>query len=151
MAMIHLNRDFKEFLQLLNDHEVKYLIVGGFAVIYHGYVRTTGDIDIWVELSDVNAKKLSLVLQDFGFSSDNANEDLFLNENKVLQFGIVPHRIDIMMSIAGLEFEPCYANRIIDSYDDITFSMLSFEDLKTNKKASGRLKDLTDLDYFSKQ
>jgi len=151
MATIQLTQDFKEFLQLLNDHEVEYLLVGGYAVIYYGYIRTTGDLDIWVALHPENSKKLAKVLQAFGFSAKNAREDMFLDEKKVFHFGIPPFRIDILMSVSGLDFSTCYARRAVEPIDGIVINVLSLEDLKTNKRASGRPKDLGDLDYFSKK
>lgn len=150
MATIRLTPDFKEFLQLLNDHEVEYLVVGGYAVMYHGYIRTTDDMDIWVGVSKKNAEKLTKVLRAFGFSEDKSTPALFLDEKKVLQFGFPPFRIDVLMSVAGIDFQKSYANRIVDSYDGVNFNILCFDDLLENKKASGRPKDLGDLDYFSK-
>jgi hypothetical protein len=151
MTIIQLTQDFKEFLQLLNDHEVEYLVVGGYAVNFYGYVRTTGDMDIWVAIHSENAKKLVTVLRAFGLSAKNVREEMFLDAKKVFQLGIPPFRIDILMSLSGIDFTSCYAKRTVDSVDGVTVHMLSFEDLKTNKKASGRTKDLGDLDYFSRK
>ncbi len=150
MATIKLTQDFKEFVRLLNDHEVEYLLIGGYAVNFYGHVRYTGDLDIWVAVDPGNAKKLSATLQAFGFSAEKVPEGIFLCEEKVFQMGIPPFRIDILMSISGLEFSVCYARRIVEPIDGVVINVLSFEDLKTNKQASGRPKDLSDLDYFSK-
>ena len=151
MGTLQLTEDFKEFLRLLNDHEVEYLIVGGYAAIYYGNIRTTGDIDFWVAINPKNAQRLSATLQAFGFSAENAREELFLDEKKILQFGRPPWRIDILMEVSGLGFTQSYRNRVSDTADGVPFNILSLEDFKKNKLASGRPKDLSDLDYFSGQ
>ena len=151
MATIKLTQDFKEFVRLLNDHEVEYLLIGGYAVNFYGYVRYTGDMDIWVALDPSNAKKLSATLQAFGFSANKVSEEIFLDEKKVFQMGFPPFRIDILMGVSGIDFPTCYAKRVVEPIDGIPVNVLSLEDLKTNKRASGRPKDIGDLDYFSKK
>jgi hypothetical protein len=144
--MIRLPPDFKEFLQLLNSYEIRYLIIGGYAVGYHGYPRATGDLDIWVAVERQNADKLASALQEFGFDSPEVSPELFLEENKVVRMGLPPVRIELVTTISGVSFEDCYAERIQDSLEDIPVNLISLQRLKENKRASGRYKDLNDLE-----
>lgn len=146
MDMIQLQKDFKEFLQLLNDHEVEYLLIGGYAVCFHGYVRATGDMDIWIARTSSNAAKMVKVLKAFGFSGTSVRSELFLTEHKVTQIGFPPHRIDVLTTISGLEFGPCYENRVVGVIDGVSLNLVNLEDLKKNKRLSGRHKDLSDLE-----
>ncbi len=106
----------------------------------------TGDMDVWVAMNPLNAAKLVKVLKAFGFSESSARSDLFLSENAVTQIGFWPNRIDVLTSISGLKFAPCFARRIVGEIDGIAMNLLNLEDLKTNKLASGRFKDLNDLE-----
>ena len=146
MAMIHLPPDFKEFLQLLNAHDVKYLLIGGYAVGYHGYPRATVDMDIWVAIHRENAQKIVAVLEEFGFNMPELNADLFLEKDKVIRMGVPPMRLEILTTISGVEFEACYQNRIEDELDGVKISLIGLGDLKRNKLSSGRHKDLNDLE-----
>jgi predicted nucleotidyltransferase len=146
MAMIRLQQDFKDFLNLLNSHSVEYLVIGGYAVGYHGYPRATGDIDIWISNHDSNAKKLVNVLIEFGFDVPGLSEKMFLEKGKVIRMGFPPVRIEILTSISGVNFQECFSTKLTDQIDGITVNLISLENLKTNKKASGRFKDLDDLE-----
>lgn len=148
MATIPLPQDFKEFLQLLNDHNVEYLLVGAYAVNFHGYVRSTGDIDVWVGVSPENSLRIVDALIAFGFSAHSTKAEAFLDPNKIVQIGFPPFRIDILMSVSGLEFSHCHANRVEAELGGVKVCLLRLEDLKTNKLASGRLKDLNDLEHL---
>jgi predicted nucleotidyltransferase len=148
MATTRIPKDFKEFLQLLNAHEVEYLLVGAYAVNFHGYVRSTGDIDIWVRRNAKNSIRIVDALIAFGFSSNSAKAEAFLDPNRIVQVGFPPFRIDILMNVSGLEFSPCYDARIETELDGIKVNILRLEDLKINKLASGRLKDLSDLEHL---
>ncbi|MEI6409354.1 MAG: DUF6036 family nucleotidyltransferase [Bacteroidota bacterium] len=141
-----LNPDFKEFLQLLNEHEVRYMVIGGYAVAHHGHPRYTKDLDVWLWVSPDNAKKIIDVLNAFGFGSIGLTEKDFLNAENVVQLGYPPVRIDMTMSISGLAFEDCYERRDITSIDDITINFIGLSDLKINKLASGRKRDLDDVE-----
>lgn len=145
---LQLPDDFKEFLKLLTSHEARYLLIGGFAVGYHGYPRTTKDIDLWVEVDLDNAKRLVAAIKEFGFSMPELTEDLFLQPGKIIRMGIPPMRIEVLTSISGVEFKQCYAGRIEDELDGVAVSLISLEDLKANKLASGRHKDLNDLEHL---
>lgn len=141
-----LNPDFKEFIRLLNGNDVRYLVVGDYAVALHGYPRYTKDIDIWVWLDEGNADRIIKVLEQFGFGSLQLDVQDFLVPNQIIQLGYPPARIDLITSLPGVSFEECYALRVLVPIDDIVVNFIDLEDLKKNKKASGRLQDLADLE-----
>ncbi len=138
--------DLREFLRLLNDHHVEYLLVGGYAVSYHGYVRSTADLDIWIAISPENAERMVELLREFGFGETGLSTDLFLDPSQVTRMGREPVRIEILTSVSGLDFTEAYARRVVDSIDEVPVSVISREDLEINKRAAGRTKDLADLD-----
>ena len=146
MTMTRIPKDFREFLALLNSKGVKYLVVGGYAVGYYGYPRPTGDLDIWILISEENAVKTMSALQDFGFNTPDLSEDLFLKERNMIRLGLPPVRIEILTSATGVSFEECYRRKVADTVDDVEISFISLDDLKTNKKAAGRHKDLGDCE-----
>lgn len=141
-----LNQDFKEFIQLLNDHDVKYLVVGGYAVAFHGHPRYTKDIDLWIWLNDKNAKKILEVIKDFGFSSLNLEIDDFLNPENIIQLGYPPNRIDLLADLEGVDFEKCYSSKVESKIDNTKVNFIDLKNLKKNKKATGRHQDLADLE-----
>jgi len=141
-----LSKEFKEFAKLLNDQKVEYLLVGGYAVVFYGYVRYTGDIDFWINPTKENAIRLIEVLDQFGFGSLNLTIEDFTKDDQIIQLGYPPNRIDIITSVTGLIFSDCYPKRKSFSIEDIEIQTISLEDLKRNKKASGRYKDLDDLE-----
>jgi hypothetical protein len=145
MATIRLPPDFKEFLKLLKEYEVHYLLIGGYAVSYHGYIRATGDMDIWIAIHPDNAQKIVTVLKKFGFDHPDLSTELFLHENKIVRMGVPPVRLEITTSISGVEFDECYQARIVDDLDGVEVNLIDLEHLKKNKRASGRLKDMTDF------
>ena len=146
MATIRLPPDFKEFLKLLNEHSVRYLLIGGYAVGFHGYPRATADMDIWVAIHPENAERLVAVLKEFGFNLPELSPQLFLQEEKIIRMGVPPVRLEICTSISGVGFEACYEKRIVADLDGAEVNLISLDDLKTNKKASGRSEDITDLE-----
>jgi predicted nucleotidyltransferase len=146
MATIHLPPDFKEFLRLLNAHHVEYLLIGGYAVAYHGHPRATGDIDIWVAMDPLNAERIVAVLKEFGFDLPNLSPHLFLHDDQIIRMGVPPLRIEIATTISGVTFEDCYAVRIVDEIDGVSVNLIDLDNLKANKKAAGRYKDLDDLE-----
>lgn len=148
MATIPLPQDFSEFLKLLSVHKVRYLLIGGYAVNYHGYVRATADMDIWVEPSEQNAERMVTVLKEFGFDLKEPHPGLFINPDRVVRMGEPPIRIEIMSSISGVDFDECYKDRVEASWDDLTIQVISLEKLKKNKHASGRRKDFVDLEHL---
>ncbi|MBI1374703.1 MAG: hypothetical protein GC159_18445 [Phycisphaera sp.] len=144
--MTQLPSDFKEFLRLLNSTGVEYLIVGGHAVGYHGFPRATGDLDVWVAMTPQNAEKLVTVMREFGFDDESVNTALFLESGRIIRMGHPPIRIEILTSVSGVSFDACYARRVCDVIDDVEVNILNLDDLKTNKRAAGRPKDLGDID-----
>jgi hypothetical protein len=147
---MQLTKDFKEFIELLNAHEVKYLVIGGYAVNYHGYIRFTGDIDIWVWMDRNNIQKLLAVIREFGFLSLKLQESDFLSPKNVIQFGVEPDRIDILVDIEGLGFPECYERRETENKDDLLISIISFDDLVKAKEAAGRPQDIADISRIKK-
>ena len=143
---MELDRDFKEFLALLEVNKVDYLIVGGYAVAFHGHPRYTGDIDIWVKPSQENAAKLMKALDSFGFDPEPLEELDFEAETIAFHLGVPPVRIDILNKIAGVKFDECYPNKVEIEVEGLKIYYISYQDLLTNKKASGRLQDLSDLE-----
>ncbi|MBU2584432.1 MAG: hypothetical protein KKH32_03795 [Bacteroidetes bacterium] len=144
--MIHLPQDFKEFLKLLNLKKVKYLVVGGYAVGYYGYPRATGDIDIWISPELENAERLVEVFREFGFNVPELSTELFLKENQIIRIGVPPLRLEILTTVSGLNFNDCYPTRTIAALDEVEVSFISLEQLKVNKRAANRFKDLDDLE-----
>ncbi len=146
MATINLPPDFKEFLRLLNAQRVEYLLIGGYAVAYHGYPRATADMDIWIALHPRNADKVVAVLKEFGFHTPQLTPDLFVKEAQIIRMGVPPVRIEIATSISGVNFDECWTTRVVAELDDVEVNIISLNDLKRNKKAAGRHKDLDDLE-----
>jgi len=141
--------DFKEFLSLLKDKNIRYLLIGGYAVGYHGYPRSTNDMDIWIAFDSKTAKQMVLALKEFGFDSPQLSEELFLKEKNIVRMGIAPIRIEILTTISGVSFDECFKQRIVDEIDGVEVNIISLNHLKINKKASGRHKDLDDLENLS--
>jgi hypothetical protein len=141
--------DFKEFLQLLNENRVEYLLVGGHAVALHGYPRFTGDMDIWVRPTAENAQKILKTLSDFGVGLLGFKLEDFLVEGRVNQLGVPPVRIDIITSIDGVQFDEAYARRSDIVVKGLNISLIGFDDLLTNKKISGRPRDIDDLNNLT--
>lgn len=146
MAMIKLTRDFKEFIDLLNSNDVEYLPVGGYAVNHYGFSRYTADMDIWVGSTARNTEKLSKTLQQFGFTAESVKPEKFQEEKTIFQMGVPPVRIDILTEVSGVEFCSCFARRERTVSSGTEINVISLEDLKANKRASGRSKDLGDVD-----
>lgn len=140
------NQDFKEFIQLLNDNQVRYLVVGGYAVALHGYPRYTKDIDIWVEMADENADRIVQALQQFGFGSLGIKKADFLEKDTIIQLGYPPRRIDLITSLPGVDFENCFRAKIVVDMDGLMVHFMDLENLKKNKRASGRAQDLADVE-----
>ncbi len=138
--------DFKEFLSLLHSHGVKYLLIGGYAVGYHGYPRATNDLDIWIALAPENAERVVAALRAFGFDLPELSTDLFLQDESMVRMGVPPVRIELTTTISGVSFDECYAERIVDTLDGVEVNLIDLRHLKINKKASGRFKDLNDLE-----
>lgn len=146
MATIQLPPDFKDLLRLLNSEQVEYLLLGGYAVGYYGHPRATGDMDIWVACNRLNATRLVAALRKFGFSQAGVSPEMFLEERKIFRMGMPPLRIELLTSASGVDFSDCFGRRTVDVIDGVEVSLIGREDLKTNKRAAGRTKDLADLE-----
>lgn len=138
--------DFKEFLSILNGKKIPYLLIGGYAVGYHGYPRATNDMDIWIATEQNTAEQMVLALIEFGFDTPQLSKDLFLKKNNIVRMGIAPMRIEILTTISGVSFEECFNKKVVDNIDGVAVNIISLEQLKINKKASGRHKDLDDYE-----
>lgn len=151
MELRYLRDDFREFLTCLNEAGVEYLLVGGHAVAYHGYFRPTQDLDVWVAVSEDNAGRLVRAIHAFfGGSLKGLLPEWFLDGENVTRFGAVPNLIEILPRISGGNFQGAFARRVTATMDGQTVNFISREDLLVNKQASGRLKDLADVDQLTK-
>ncbi len=144
-----LNPDFREFIRSLNDNQVRYLVVGGHAVAFHGHPRYTKDLDIWIEPEEENALRLVSALDQFGFGSLGLSARDFLDTDQIIQFGYPPNRIVVVLKLSGLDFADAYSRRISVDLDDLNVNFIDLDSLITNKKASGRLQDLADVENLS--
>lgn len=142
------NEDFRDFIKSLNDCEVRYMLVGGFSVILHGYPRTTGDMDIWVDRTYENYIRIKKAFHQFGMSVFDMTDSNFLSHPNwdVFSFGIPPVAIDLMIAVKGLDFESCYKNSVIFEDDGLSIRTIHKNNLIEAKKISGRPKDLDDLE-----
>jgi len=141
-----LNQDFRRFVQSLNDNHVRYLVIGGYAVAFHGHPRYTKDIDIWLEMSQDNARNMVQALNQFGFGSLGLLEADFLTPDVIIQLGYPPNRIALITTPAGIDFESCYASRVEVELDGVRVAFIDLSSLKRSKQASGRAQDLADLE-----
>jgi len=144
------NRDFKDLLQCLNDAGARYLIVGAYAVIYHTEPRYTKDLDVWVETTLENAKKVWSALAKFGAPLSDLTLNDLCNPDIVFQMGVEPNRIDIIMDVEGLRFSEAWGNRFESKYEDQTVFVLSRDDTLRAKKTAGREEDLLDVKRLEK-
>ncbi|GAA4468797.1 nucleotidyl transferase AbiEii/AbiGii toxin family protein [Nemorincola caseinilytica] len=140
-----LAQDLADFIELLNRHKVRYMVVGGYALAFHGKPRYTGDIDIWIEISEKNAAKLLRVIRDFGMTALGFVKEDFLKEGYISQIGMPPLRIDILNSIDGVAFAEAYERAEVVEMDHIKIYYISLRDFIKNKEATGRKKDLADI------
>lgn len=144
-----LPEDFKEFLKLLNEADVQYLLIGGYAVGYHGYPRATADMDIWVASAPDNAAKLVGVFHRFGMADSQVTPALFQERGKIIRMGVPPMRIEVLTEIDGVDFAECHAARVTADIDGQPVPVISRAHLLRNKRAAGRHKDLDDLENLS--
>ena len=148
MAISPLPRDFRDFLKLLEDEGVEYLLIGGYAVAYYGYPRATADMDVWIAVNPENARRTVKALRRFGMESPEITAELFLDKGKVIRMGVPPMRLEIQTEISGVDFADCYARRCRADMGGFDGDLIALEDLKVNKRASGRHKDLEDLEHL---
>src|SRR5262249_6141033 len=144
-TMITLPPDFSAFLASLNANQVEYLVVGGYAVMAHGYPRSTRDIDIWIDRTPTNIQRAIRAMNAFGWPADTVSATDLMAPNTIAWMGNYPLRIEVFTTIPGVDFAPCYTQRVLLTIDNIVVPFISLDDLKRNKQASGRHKDLDDL------
>ena len=145
------NDDFRDFIRTLNIHNVRYILVGGYSVILHGYSRTTGDMDIWVDKTLDNYQRLRRAFLEFGMPVFDMTEKRFLNDPNVdvFTYGKPPSSIDIMIEVKGMDFNECYENSVFFEEDGLQIRTIHFNNLINAKKASGRAKDMDDLENLT--
>ena len=143
-GQMNLNRDFQEFVELFVAHEVQFLIVGGYALAAHGHPRYTKDLDVWVWLGPENAERIIAAIEDFGFGGLGLTASDFQEPDVIVQLGQEPQRIDILTYASGLEFSEAYKNRVYVLVGDVQVPFISVDDLRANKLATGRPRDLAD-------
>lgn len=143
-----LQKDLREFIESLNALDVRFLVVGAFAVAYHGYFRYTSDIDLFIDRSKENAERVYQAVTQFGFADLKLTVEDFSQEDQVIQFGVPPNRIDVMTFLSGVSFDEAWSTREHGDLDGLSVPFISREMLKRNKAASGRLQDLADLEYL---
>ncbi len=146
------SQHYKELLQLLNESQVEYLIVGGFAVMKYGEPRYTKDLDVWVNNSRQNSVRVVDALKKFGapLEHDGINAETFTDKQVVYQIGVAPVRIDILTGITGVEFTDAWKKRVAGTFFGVPVNFISLDDLTTNKQALGRSNDLKDLNLKPK-
>lgn len=150
MAMPRLTPDFRDFLSLLNSEKVEYLVIGGYAVGHHGYVRYTKDLDVWIAVAPDNLDRLRVALQRFGFSTTSLPDPLFQPPRTVLRFGTPPNRIEVLSEIAGVTFADCFSRRVGVESEGLHVNVIGLDDIITNKRTSARPQDLADVDKMSR-
>ena len=138
--------DFRELLALFNAHNVEYLIVGGYALAFHGAPRFTGDLDILVRPDSANAQRILAALAEFGFVSLGLSTEDFVHPDQVVQLGVPPVRVDLITSLTGVSWEEAFAGRVAGQYGDIPVYYIGREQFIANKRATGRRRDLADLE-----
>lgn len=143
---MEIQEDFKEFFALLNAHKVEFIIVGGYALAFHGVPRYTGDIDVYINPGPLNAERIMKALEDFGFSSLGLSIEDFRKEDHVIQLGVPPIRIDIITSISGVSWEQAESSKIPGKYGDVSVFYIGREQYLANKRATGRAKDIADIE-----
>jgi hypothetical protein len=146
-----LSKDLREFLALLNSNGVEYLVVGGFAVSYHGFARYTADLDFFVRASEPNSRRMLAALVQFGFGNVGIQAEDFQSPGKVIQLGVQPNRIDILTSISGVSFDDAWQYRTAGALDGVATQFIGREALIRNKESTGRAKDLGDVEELRKR
>lgn len=141
-----LHNDFKELLELFNAHSVEFLIVGGYALAFHGAPRYTGDIDRFVRPTHENAERILAALREFGFASMDLSPEDFAAPKKAVQLGVPPVRVDIITPVSGVSWEKADAGKVPGRYADTSVFFIGREDFLDNKRATGRVKDAADIE-----
>lgn len=143
---MNIQPDFEELLRLLEKHDVRYLIVGGYAVAFHGYPRFTKDIDIFYSNSTENVQAILKALKDFGFTDKELSAANFLEKGSIITFGIEPVRVDMINAITGVEFEEAWKNRVCGKYGKTEAQFIGMRELMINKSSTHHSQDLADYE-----
>lgn len=143
--------DFKELLALFNAHNVEYVVVGGYALAFHGLPRFTAALDVYVKPGPDNAHRILEALAEFGFKSLDLSVDDFQDPDRVIQLGVPPIRIDILTAITGVSWEEAHLGKVEGKYGDITVHYIGREQFIQNKRAAGRTRDLADLEALGEE
>ncbi|WP_300011451.1 hypothetical protein [Pseudonocardia sp.] len=146
---MELDPDLSEFIECCVAREVRFLVVGGYAVAAHGHPRYTKDLDVWVWIDQANVRRLIEALDDFGFGSLGLTDEDFGEPGIVVQLGRPPKRIDLLTSIDGVDFESCWSDRIVVDVGGMPMPVIAVKHLVANKRASGRLQDLADAEALT--
>ena len=147
---LEIHKDFLDFLRLLNQRDARYLVIGGYAVGFHGYIRATNDFDVFVEISESNAEKLVGVFKKFGFNVPELSEGLFLEPGTIVRVGVPPVRLEVLNEISGVTFAECFKKRVVQVIGDVPINFIGRDDLLKNKVASDRDKDRIDVNHLTK-
>ena len=137
--------DLRAFLKSLDAAHAEFIVVGGYAVAFHGFPRNTGDLDIWIRATADNASRVERAVRDFGFPIDASARAALLQPDAILRMGYPPMRIELLTQISGLDFEACRSRAVVIEVDRAKVPVLGLDDLIVNKRAAGRPKDLLDL------
>lgn len=143
---MHTQPDFEELLRLFEENRVSYMVVGGYAVAFHGYPRFTKDIDLWFRLDDSNIGRLKKALFAFGFAKHALPDRLFSEPGNIIKFGVEPVRVDLINEIDGVSFDEAIQVAVRGRYGNVEIPFIGLESLIANKRASGRTQDLADLE-----
>ena len=148
---MQIQKDYKELLELFNAHKVEYLIVGGYALAFHGAPRFTGDMDLFVKPDSTNAQRILTALEEFGMASLDLSQSDFTSPDNVIQIGVPPVRVDIMTSITAVDWEKAESGKVPGNYGDTQVYFIGRDDFVANKRALGRKRDLADLEAIEEQ
>jgi len=148
---MYIQNDFREFLKLLKDHDVDFVILGGYAVAFHGYVRNTQDLDILFRNDERGVRGVLAALRAFGFPEGTVDAPTVAQPGNVLRMGIPPVRIELLNSLSGLTFDEVWAGRVPGTYGDVPVAFIGRNELIQNKRAAGRPKDLADIDELHRR
>jgi hypothetical protein len=150
-VFMEVHKDFKELLELFNAHGVEYLVVGGYALAAHGAPRNTGDIDLWINPTHANAGRVLRSLEQFGIGGIDLSTEDFVKPDNVVQLGVPPVRVDLVTAIDGVGWDEAWPGRLAGEYGTVPTNFIGRREFLINKRASGRLKDLADVEALGEK
>ena len=151
MKLTNLEQDFLDFIRLCNNYNVKYLVIGGYAVAIYGYPRLTKDLDVCIQVSEENAGKMTQVINDFGLGSLKLKKEDFLTKDFVTQLGYPPVRIDILNDLDAVSFDDAWKKRIVVTISDVAINFIGYDELLKVKEMAGRKQDIADIEKLKKR